>query len=57
MLIRNVILFEHLELGKVLGRGIVKIIKNKSNLIIIAIIDVWNHTNFMCKNYILNVLE
>jgi hypothetical protein len=39
MLIRNVILFEHLELDKVLGRGIVKIIKNKSNLIIIAIID------------------
>jgi len=57
MLIRNVILFNHLELGKVLGRGIVKIIKNKSNRIIIAIIDAWNHTNFMCKNNILNVLE
>jgi hypothetical protein len=54
---KDVILFDHLELGKVIDWENVKIIRNKSDPTIMVGLNVLNHTDFMLKNYILNGLD
>ncbi|KAK3027763.1 hypothetical protein RJ639_042255 [Escallonia herrerae] len=45
----NVVLFDHLEFGKVLARGCTRQT--------MAAMDAWKHSNFLCNNYILNGLD
>jgi hypothetical protein len=54
---KDVILFDHLELGKVIDWENVKIIRNKSDPTIMVALNALNHTDFMSKNYILNGLD
>jgi translation elongation factor EF-Ts len=44
-------------LEKFLTKEALKLSKNKSDHTTVVVVDVWNHTDFMCKNYILNELD
>ena len=57
MATKDVILFDHLELGKVIDWESIKIIRNKSDLTTMVALNALNHTDFMLKNYIFNGLD
>jgi hypothetical protein len=46
-----------LNLTKFLTKYASKLFDDEYDLTIMATIDAWNHSDFMCKKYILNCLE
>lgn len=46
-----------LNLVKFLYKEVPKLSNNKSDLDIMVTMKTWNHSNFMCNNYILNGLD
>jgi len=40
-----------------LNKEALKSSENKSDPTTVVVVDTWNHTDFMCKNYILNELD
>ena len=46
-----------LNLEKFLLEKTSKLSNNELNFIIMIALDVWNHSDFMCKNYVLNIFS
>ena len=45
-----------LNLAKFLTKDALKLKENEHNIQVISAIDAWKHSDFLCKNYVLNEL-
>lgn len=57
MAVEDIILPNHIELGRYLKKETPKLTKDDTDVQTINVVEVWKHSKFLCRNYILIVLS